>query len=438
MNTKYYVLHITTHMGGGVGKVLSGIASYANEHAMKYQHRILLLEQPEKMNFIEICNTHGVEISIAKCKKDVLSAMRAADIVQLEWWHHPLMAGFLADFPQEAMRLVIWSHISGCYYPCIPEKFLQIPMQLLFTSDYSFENLYWSDAGRNWAKKNCSMVNSSGGFEGIQSDRVAHEGFTIGYIGTQSYAKLHPDFVQYCKEVSDLPGVRFTMVGDKTNAEQILADASVVGIQDKFCLIDYVSDVSQEFAKMDVFGYLLNPTHFGTTENVLLEAMAAGLPVVCLDQCAERCLVQHGETGLLVHNPEEYRETIEFLYKHPEERRRLGENARRYVCQRFSVENTLHKLSTVYDEVLQHEKRIYNFQRVFGEQPYEYFLACLPEKLQQEFEANLKKNSALVPQSWPRILKERSKSSLRHFCRNYPEDTVLQRWLTALLATEKR
>lgn len=438
MNTKYYVLHITTHMGGGVGKVLSGIASYANEHAMKYQHRVLLLERPEKLNFIEICRAHGVEINIAKCKEDVITAMRAADIVQLEWWHHPLMAGFLADFPQEAMRLLIWSHISGCYYPCLPEAFLQIPMRFIFTSDYSFENPYWSAAGCDWAAEHCAMVNSSGGFKAIQSDRVSHDGFTIGYIGTQSYAKLHPDFVQYCKEVSDLPGVRFTMVGDKTNAEQILADAGAVGIQDKFCLIDYVSDVSREFAKMDVFGYLLNPKHFGTTENVLLEAMAAGLPVVCLDQCAERCLVKHGETGLLVDNPKEYREAIEFLYKYPEERQRLGENARRYVRQKFSVGKTLLGLTAVYDEVLQHEKRSYSFQKVFGEQPYEYFLACLPCELRQEFEANLKNNTALAPQSWPRILKEKSKSSLLHFCRTYPEDVFLQQWMTALLAVEKR
>lgn len=47
------VLHITTHMGGGVGKVLSGAASYAARTNAPYRHRILLLEQPQKMNFID-------------------------------------------------------------------------------------------------------------------------------------------------------------------------------------------------------------------------------------------------------------------------------------------------------------------------------------------------------------------------------------------------
>ena len=49
---KIIILHITAHMGGGVGKVLSGIASYAVSHELSCQHHILLLEQPEKMNFI--------------------------------------------------------------------------------------------------------------------------------------------------------------------------------------------------------------------------------------------------------------------------------------------------------------------------------------------------------------------------------------------------
>ena len=48
------VLHITTHMGGGVGKVLSGVASYTARMNTSYRHRILLLEQPEKTNFGEI------------------------------------------------------------------------------------------------------------------------------------------------------------------------------------------------------------------------------------------------------------------------------------------------------------------------------------------------------------------------------------------------
>ena len=46
------ILHITTHMGGGVGKVISDLAV----HDTQYTHSILLLEEPEKKQFIDKCN----------------------------------------------------------------------------------------------------------------------------------------------------------------------------------------------------------------------------------------------------------------------------------------------------------------------------------------------------------------------------------------------
>ena len=66
------VLHITTHMGGGVGKVLSGVAAYAARTRAGWRHRILLLEPPEKTNFIDACRADGVEILCGAGEQEVL------------------------------------------------------------------------------------------------------------------------------------------------------------------------------------------------------------------------------------------------------------------------------------------------------------------------------------------------------------------------------
>ena len=280
------VLHITTHMGGGVGKVLSGVASYAARTNAPYRHRILLLEQPQKTNFIDVCRADGVEILCAPSRKDIEAAVRAADVVQIEWWHHPLMAAFLADFPQMRMRLALWAHVSGCWYPYISPAFLHVPQHFIFTSPYSLDNPYWNEAERTWARTHTSVIHSSGGFDAIRSHELhmRDDHFVVGYIGTQSYAKMNRDFVKYCAAAADIPRIEFVLVGDLTNVDQIRAEAAALGIEEKFRFVDYVRDVSAELAKMDVFGYLLSPRHFGTTENALLEAMAAGLPVIALDQ----------------------------------------------------------------------------------------------------------------------------------------------------------
>ena len=204
------------------------------------------------------------------------------------------------------VRLVLWAHVSGTFYPWLPPAFLRVPQRFVFTSAYSYENPFWDAATCAWTKEHAAMINSVGYFSSEALCHEKHDGFVIGYVGTLSYAKLHPEFCRFCARVKDIPGARFRLVGDAENEAQIRRDAEPFGIAEQLSFAGYVDDVTAELRRMDVFVYLLNLQHFGTTENVLLEAMKAGLAVVALDQCAEKHIVHHGETGLLVRTPEEY------------------------------------------------------------------------------------------------------------------------------------
>jgi len=265
------------------------------------------------------------------------------------------------------------------------------------------------------------MINSVGYFSSEALCHEEHDGFVIGYIGTLSYAKLHPEFCRFCARVKDIPGARFRLVGDAENEVQIRRDAEPFGIAEQLSFAGYVDDVMAELRRMDVFVYLLNLQHFGTTENVLLEAMKAGLAVVALDQCAEKHIVHHGETGLLVRTSEEYERAVRYLYAHPEERARLGRNARRYIEENFSVERTAARLSAVYDEVMEADKSVCDFTGM-GKNPHEVFLNFLPPDLRDAF------SSGSLPQELPEILLGESKSSVRHFARLFPEDAMLCGW----------
>lgn len=405
-------------MGGGVGKVLSGISAYSELNVSDYRHSIILLDKPEKTNFIDICRVHNVDINIANKTEDVILAIRDADIVQLEWWHHPLMYRYLDKIFKIPVRLLIWSHVSGCYYPYLPMDFVKFPQKFVFTSHYSSDNPYWDKETQVWAKKFCSVVNSSGGFDAVKlvkKDKNSAD-FCVGYMGTQAFSKLHPEFMNFCKAISNIPQIKFYMVGDNTN-EQILSEqAKKLGIAELFRFEGYVNDVSFAFSKMDVFGYLLNPKHFGTTENALLEAMAAELPVVCLRQAAEQYLIEDGKTGILVNNIEEYKNAISYLWKKPKKAKELGENAKQYVLKEFSVKKTVQNLNKIYDVLMKDDKRKFDFAKVIGNTAYEYFERFLPPDLSLDC-----KNMS----DWPEILKGYSKSSLPHFCRVYPKDDKL-------------
>jgi glycosyltransferase involved in cell wall biosynthesis len=86
---------------------------------------------------------------------------------------------------------------------------------------------------------------------------------------------------------------------------------------------------------------------------VILEAMAAGRPVVGTDVGGTPELIQDGETGLLVprHDPAALAAALERLLDDPALAARLGAAARRRVETRFSPEASLERLVALYTAV---------------------------------------------------------------------------------------
>lgn len=433
----YEILHISAHMGGGVGKVLSGVCSLAEKQKSHFRHRILLLEQPQKKHFIDLCEKNGVKVDVVLNDEHIQEEMRRSDFVQLEWWHHPKMAELLNNFPEIPMILIIWCHVSGCNYPALPFGFVEKPDQFIFTSEYSLENPHWNKAQIKNIEKKTIVINSSGGFDHLNNiELFHHQGFNIGYIGTLNYSKLDREFVDMYADIR-IKEAKFIMVGDTANQEIIERRAKELDVLERFEFVGYVNNVYNELARFDIFAYPLNPKHFGTTENSLLEAMAIGLPVVVFNQSAEKYLVQHMETGLLAKNRQEFIDHIHFLYENPSERKRLGQNAKEYVRDKFSVQRTVDNLHASYAKMINSEKKVYSFKSIFGEYPYEWFLSCLGEDKKLFLESknsllddNFEKKNAIekkVRNCTP-ILRENSKSSIYQFSRYFPRDFFLNYW----------
>ena len=431
------ILHITTHMGGGVGKALSSITTYAQNHDKKYKHKILMLELPQKHKFIEICKKENVEIIFTTDKKLIYQEILKVDIVQLSWWHHPVMAEFLSLFPQIPIRLIIWSHVSGCNYPVLPFDFVELAHKTFFTTSYSYENPFWTEKQKEFAKMNAEIIFGAGNLLKVQKvEPYVHQGFNIGYVGTLNYSKLNPQFARYCA-AADLPNAKFIIVGDSDNRQHIEKEAQVFDLKNKFEFTGYLNDISEILGRFDVFGYPLNPLHFGTTENALLEAMAAGIPVVILNQSAEKYIVRHMETGLIADSIEHYGELVKYLHENPNERKRIGENARKFVLNTYAIENTIKKMNDSYEQVMKIPKKVFEFGKVFGKQPHEWFLSCLDADkgiFEDSINIDLEYNQEIIDQiefkisNCRHILKEKSKSSIYHFSECFPYDEKLLYW----------
>lgn len=92
---------------------------------------------------------------------------------------------------------------------------------------------------------------------------------------------------------------------------------------------------------------------------VVIEAFAHGLPVIAsrLGSLAE--LVNDGVTGLHFEpgNADDLRAKVRWLTDHPEERRRMGDNARRVYEEKYTPERNYELLLSIYQGVIQDGKK---------------------------------------------------------------------------------
>jgi glycosyltransferase involved in cell wall biosynthesis len=87
---------------------------------------------------------------------------------------------------------------------------------------------------------------------------------------------------------------------------------------------------------------------------VIVEAMAAGLPIITTDRGAITESVIHGVNGFIVeaNNPLQIAEKLEYLMNHPDVRETMGKESRRLYEEKFTEEKMVEKLTNVFNTVL--------------------------------------------------------------------------------------
>jgi glycosyltransferase involved in cell wall biosynthesis len=84
---------------------------------------------------------------------------------------------------------------------------------------------------------------------------------------------------------------------------------------------------------------------------VIMEAMAAGLPVVSTPLAGVPEMVENNFNGILVpeHDPEAVCAAIEYLIANPEQARRFGDRGRQIAREKFSIERSAQALCALFD-----------------------------------------------------------------------------------------
>jgi glycosyltransferase involved in cell wall biosynthesis len=129
-------------------------------------------------------------------------------------------------------------------------------------------------------------------------------------------------------------------------------------LQDSVCMPGPVlhEEVSELLAQAHVGIATLHPdpNYLESLPTKLFEYMAVGLPVIASNFPLWKEIVEVNNCGLCVDplNPKEIAQAIEYLLAHPEEARRMGENGRRAVLEKYNWEKERAKLLVLYEELL--------------------------------------------------------------------------------------
>jgi glycosyltransferase involved in cell wall biosynthesis len=320
------ILHITPHLGGGVGTVIMDWLQKVEGHQVRCLD--VVNDKAWKSGLIFI---HGNSDYVTQY------AIMEADIVLVHYWDHSMLAELLSQ-PLPACRLAFWVHK---HFP-ISEKEVAYPDRCIGTSLIQFLPDYiWStgDIGR---------------FLSIQPK--PHVGFNVGYIGTVDYKKIHPHILDMCKEIKKvIKEAHFIFIGE----DKISGLGSGVSVIDPdFTFTGKVDDVTPYLAEMDVFGYPLRPDHYGTCEQVLGEAMSAGIIPVVMNNPAEKLIVRDRWSGMIAKDEDDYVRGIASLYfilsRH---KRYLSTNAKYEAKRLYSLDTMIQQWDEVFESMMQQPKK---------------------------------------------------------------------------------
>lgn len=153
--------------------------------------------------------------------------------------------------------------------------------------------------------------------------------------------------------VACIPDVQLTLVGPQQDSyrEKIEPMLRSLGNRVRVLPASPPEVVRNLYAAADV---LVLPTYREGFPNVVLEAMAAALPVVATPVGAIPDAIRDGEEGLLVpvRDPSALETALRRLTADPALRLRMGRRARARVESEFSLPTIVDRLSKIYDDLL--------------------------------------------------------------------------------------
>lgn len=175
----------------------------------------------------------------------------------------------------------------------------------------------------------------------------------IGIIGRLLPVKNHALFLEAARLVqAELPEARFVIVGDGELRQPLVQQAHAAGLADRVIFTGWQKDVASIYSDLDVL--VICSLNEGTPVPII-EALAAGCPVVATDVGGVADLLDRGAFGEIVPSDDRQRlaEGILKTLKQPPD----IEPARTAMLNRYSIERLVSDLDSLYQGLIAKRRR---------------------------------------------------------------------------------
>jgi len=338
---------------GGAEKVLLDLCRHLDSDMI--DSYVVGLNHEDTMNWE--FEKAGIFVKNLNMKRDIkgmfkslyeLNALVVEEKIEIIHTHmfHPLIFAYLLKLRHPKLKIVFTSH-SENIGSNLREKITKF-LKFFRDADVIFSKHMHTDI----YKKDAYVIPNGVDIEKFSQKLEKNSKFTFIAVGVLRKGKNHVSLVENAKKLKSL-GYEFEVhiVGsgdasgdEKENIENAIEKANV---KDVLKMLGSCDDIASLLSKADCF---VMPSLYEGLPISLLEAGAAGLPVISTPVGAISSVIDE-HCGYLA-TLDKFGDKMEYVLNHKQEARKMGENLRNLISEKYSIKSMTHAHEDIYKNIL--------------------------------------------------------------------------------------
>lgn len=186
-------------------------------------------------------------------------------------------------------------------------------------------------------------------FHGIPTDAPL-----VATLGELKLLKGQRDFVLAANEVKKrIPDAHFVVAGKDNSLDQrfrreLRRLVRVFGHEDSFTWLDWLDDIAPLMAAADLF---VSPSHSESFGLAMLDAMAAGTPVVATSTDGAKQLITDQKAMVPIKDPIALAEKIQWFLERDADRQTLAEKQKRGARENYGIDRMIDATEALYKNI---------------------------------------------------------------------------------------